>query len=82
MSGVVGDVLWKPGIADLVEGIDQGVLAVRLVSEGGRPKVSQFAGTAFHACLARMSSQCGDRGVAKGQRGQAERTETATESQL
>ncbi len=30
MSGVVGDVLWKPGIADLVEGIDQGVLAVRL----------------------------------------------------
>ncbi len=73
--------LWMPGIADLVDHVNQGVLKWGLsatwrsmmVPAGGGPRHSQFSGMVFQECFKRMSSQRCERGVARRPRGRVER---------
>ena len=78
-----------PGVADLTERVNQGVLAMGLlemkrsivVLAGGGPRLSQLAGTVPHACFTHMTRQIGAGPVARLTRSEAETAET-TESQM
>jgi hypothetical protein len=56
MRALMGDGLWMPGIADLIQRVNRGILMVglRRQVEGNRrakPRRPYFSGTALHACL-------------------------------